>query len=232
MQWTRGRLSRGRGLVLGAMSGLLVLAACETKLPTSADVAQMDVASAQRSAAQAGLVRTPASKSTDFFVNGVKVTAEQARALEAKVIGSIEVVNSEQPTGRDTIFVTTVDRMPTGLKAALQAREREAEERKVGQAGAPMRTVRDSAEHMVAHVEREMASMRAASEKQQLTRVRTPSGAQPAYLIDGRKATMAEVSALKGSEIRSINVYKKDGTGIDPDAANGVISIETRAKKN
>ena len=231
MQWTRGRLSRGRGLVLGAASGLLVLAACEAKLPTSAEVAEMDVASAQRNAARSGLMRTPASDATDFFVNGVKVTADEARALEAKVIGSIEVVKSEQPTGRDTLYVTTVDRMPKGLKTALQAREREREE-KTGQTGGLMRVVRDSTEHMVGHVERELANMRAADEKQQVTRVRTASpGAQPLYMIDGRTATMAEVSALKGSDIRSVNVYKKDGTAIDPDAANGVISIETRAKK-
>jgi len=36
---------------------------------------------------------------------------------------------------------------------------------------------------------------------------------------------------LQESDIRSINVYKKDGSGIDPDAANGMISIETRAKQ-
>ena len=229
MQWTRGRLSRGRGLVLGATGGLLVLAACEAKLPTSADVAEMDVASAQRSAAQSGFMRTPASDATDFFVNGAKVTAEQARALQAKIIGSIEVVKSEQPTGRDTIFVTTVDRMPKGPDAGLQARERD-REGKVGQESGLTRIVRDSGEHMVGHVERELAKMRAAGE-QQPTRVRMRDGVQPVYLIDGRKATMAEVSALKGSDIRSVNVYKKDGTGIDPDGANGVISIETKPKK-
>ena len=233
MQWTRGRLSRGRGLVLGAIGGSLVIAACETRLPTSADVAQMDVASAQRSAAQAGLVRTPASNSTDFFVNGTKVTPDEARALEAKIIGSIEVVKSEQPTGRDTIFVTTVDRMPKRL-AAPRPDEREGKGEILRQ-----KIMRDSTEHMVAHVERELqgarlrtASDAAPSAKSQVTRVRTAGpGAQPLYLIDGRQATMKEIADLKESDIRSVNVYKKDGTGIDPDAANGVISIETRGKQ-
>jgi hypothetical protein len=230
MQWTRGRLAAARGLVLGGMGGLLVLAACEAKVPTAADVAQMDVAGAQRSAAQAGLVRTPASDATDFFVNGVKVTAAEARALEAKVIGSIEVVKSEQPTGRDTILVTTVDRMPKELKSKIRASEVE-QEGKGPREISLMKTVRDSNERMVAHVERELASARAAGEKQAVTRVRTANpDAQPVYYIDGRKATTAELSALKESEIRSISVYKKDGTGIDPDAANGVISIETKAK--
>jgi hypothetical protein len=234
MQWTRGRLAAARGLVLGGMGGLLVLAACEAKVPTAADVAQMDVTSAQRTASQAGLMRTPASNTTDFFVNGVKISADQARALEAKNIGSIEVVKSELPSGRDTIFVTTADRMPNDFKAAL--RSPQAEERGVGQEIGKTRIVRDSTEHMVAHVERELAEMRtrtagesAVSERTQATRLRTPnSDAQPIFLIDGRKATVAEVAALPESEIRSVRVHKKDGTGIDPDAANGVISIETR----
>ena len=63
-------------------------------------------------------------------------------------------------------------------------------------------------------------------------RLRTSNpGDQPVVLLDGRKATMAELSALQESDIHSINVFKKDGTGLDPDAANGVISIETRAKQ-
>jgi beta-lactamase regulating signal transducer with metallopeptidase domain len=82
MQWTRGRLSRGRGLVLGATSGLLVLAACEAKLPTSADIAAMDVASAQKTAAKAGFVRTRSEHDADYFINGVKASEGQANALE------------------------------------------------------------------------------------------------------------------------------------------------------
>ena len=239
MQWTRGgRLAAARGLVMGGIGGLLVLAACETKLPTAAEVAQMDVAGAQRTASRAGMMRTPAGNTTDFFVNGVKVSADEARALEAKIIGSIEVVKSELPSGRDTIFVTTTDRMPKDFKtAALRAHQ--AAERGKGEVMAKMRVVRDSTEHMVAHVEGELASMRtrtasasAPTERPQPMRLRTSNpGDQPVVLLDGRKATMAELSALQESDIHSINVFKKDGTGLDPDAANGVISIETRAKQ-
>jgi len=197
MQWTRGRLSRGRGLVLGAMGGLLVLAACEAKLPTSADIAAMDVASAQRTAAKAGFVRTPSGHDVDYFINGVKSSSEQANALDAAKIGSVEVVKSEQAAGRDTIFVTTLDRMPASDGAAL----------------------RRAASKMLSA--KELASVR----------TRQPGEAQPVYLIDGRKATILELSALQESDIRSVNVYKKDGTGIDPEVANGVISIETRSKQ-
>ena len=195
MQWTRGRLAAARGLVLGGMGGLLVLAACEAKVPTAADIAAMDVASAQRTAAKAGFMRTPSGHDVDYFINGVRSSAEQATKLDGKQIGSVEVVKSEHAAGRDTIFVTTLDRMPASDGAAL---------------------LRASSKMLDA---KELASVR----------TRRPGGAQPVYLIDDRKATMAELSALKESEIRSVSVYKKDGTGIDPDAANGVISIETRA---
>ena len=194
MQWTRGRLAAARGLVLGGIGGLLVLAACEAKVPTAADIAAMDVASAQRTAAKAGFMRTPSGHDVDYFINGVRSSAERANALDAKQIGSVEVVKAENAAGRDTIFVTTVDRMPAGDSTALR--------RATSQ-------MLDAKEH---------------------TGMRTRSAAEPVFLIDGRKATMAEVSALAPSAIRSVNVLKKDGTGIDPDAANGVISIETRAK--
>lgn len=216
MQWTRGRLSRGRGLVLGAMGGLLVLAACETKLPTSADIAAMDVASAQRTAAKAGFVRTPSGNDVDYFINGVKSSSEQANALDAAKIGSVEVVKSEQAAGRDTIYVTTLDRMPaserTGLRRA-SSKMLDAKDPTSGERG-----------RFFGHVVLD-------GKEPTSVRTRQSGGAQPVYLIDGRKATMAELSALQGSDIRSINVYKKDGTGIDPDAKNGVISIETRAKQ-
>lgn len=198
MQWTRGRLSRGRGLVLGAIGGLLVLAACEARLPTSADVAEMDVASAQRTAAKVGFVRTPSGHDVDYFINGVRSTSEQANSLDAKQIASVEVVKSENAAGRDTIYVTTLDRIPASDSAAL---------------------LRASSKVLDA---KSLAGVRT---------MRLRDDVQPVYLIDGRRATMAEFSALKPSDIRSVNVYKKDRTGIDPDAANGVISIETRTKK-
>ena len=66
-------------------------------------------------------MRTPANDRTDFFLNGVPVSAERARAIEAKDIGSIEIVKSELPTGRDTIFVTSADRMPPPVPDSLEA---------------------------------------------------------------------------------------------------------------
>ena len=111
MQWRRGRLGVTRGLALGAAGGLLVLAACEAKVPTAAEVASMDVGSIEKRAAQLDPLDGKAARA-DYFVNGAPVSADSARSIAAAKIGSVEVVKARAASGRDTIFVTTTDRMP------------------------------------------------------------------------------------------------------------------------
>ena len=238
MRSTRSRFVLLRVGTLGAGAALLVLAACEAKVPTAADVASMDVASAQKSAAEAGLVRTPESATTDFFVNGVKVSAEQARAMEANNIGSIEVVKSELPTGRDTIYVTTLDRMPKQheIAAKVEAKSGGSEETLINKVQI------NPSEKMVAHVDNELAAVRAdhrkisASNSKQVMRVRTPlgSGDQPVFMIDGKRVSSEEFGAVRGEDIASINVYKGESAlrvSSDPAAKNGVIMAKMKAKK-
>lgn len=235
MQSNTGRRAVARGVLLGAVGAVMVLAACEARVPTSAEIASMDVAGAQRSAARAGFVRTPDGNNADFFVNGALVSAEQASALEARKIGSIEVVKSERADGRDTIYVTTVDRMSAELQRARKMKAPDPLEAKVR--GTTPRTVPDSTEHIVAHVARELAASRlreaasAPTANQAKSKLRTMQGGpEPIMLLDGRKATMAEIAAIPESAIRSVSVIKKDGSGIDPDGANGIIAVETRSK--
>jgi len=188
-----------------AVGAVLVLVACEAKIPTSAEIAQMDVASAQRSAAEGGFLRTPWKTEVDYFVNGVRVSGEQARALEARQIGSIEVVRSELPTGRDTIFVTTSDRMP---RPALRSDPREAVDKAGIETALRRKIVADSTEHTVAHVERELAGAR--SRESRVSLRRTPSTGEPAptITIDGKIATEAQLAALDERDIASMAVYK------------------------
>jgi hypothetical protein len=214
MNANRRRHAVAYGAVLTSFGALLVLVACEAKIPTSTEIAQMDVAAAERGASEAGFMRTPQNDRTDFFLNGVKVSAEQARQLEAKIIGSIEVVKSEFPSGRDTIFVTTADRMPKTppvvdkVERARFGGSENSAERKV---------MIDSSEHIVAHVEREHAAerMRVRSSESptparrplMLSR-RTGSDAAPIITIDGKIASEAELAALDQRDIASIAIYK------------------------
>jgi hypothetical protein len=195
--------------MLGAMGGLLVLAACEARMPTSAEIASMDVVGAQQSASEAGYIRTPTNNSTDYFINGVKASAAEARAVEAKMIGSIEVVKSEHANGRDTVFVTTADRLPTDhggmkLRGKLEGHDVGAERWSV----VDDRIMPDSGVSLVRR------------------------GAKPLFMIDGKRVSEAAFAALKGKDIASIQVYKgKDAERVfaDPAAANGVIIATTKA---
>jgi beta-lactamase regulating signal transducer with metallopeptidase domain len=248
MNGSRTRHAAARGAAFGTLSVLLVLAACEAKVPTASEIASMDVASAERSASETGFLRTPANDRTDFFIDGAKVSAEQARALEAKQIGSIEVVKSELPTGRDTIIVTTTARMPKSI-LSLRASDgpdplevgEQTFERRVGGS--------DSSEHMVAHVADELArsrtrvesdglaprsTWRALPERTNETGTKFRDEPPPLLLIDGRKSTEAALAAVDPKDIASIQVYKGDnGAKVfgDPAAANGVIVVTTKAAK-
>jgi len=258
MNAPRKRHALAYGALLSSLGTLLVLAACEAKVPTQAEIAQMDVVTAEKTAAEAGFMRTPANDRTDFFLDGARVSAERARAIEAKDIGSIEIVKSELPTGRDTIFVTSAERMSRRTPDSLEL------SRDGGAPGsAVMRTkISDdaSSEHLVAHVAAERAAerMRVASSTQQSKVVAPPppmrmklrSGeAAPLILIDGKRASEAQLAALNEKDIAAIEIYKgkerldfaaRDKGGLEvtsapsgaPRAADrgAVISVTTKAK--
>jgi hypothetical protein len=192
MRGKRGRHAIARGLLICAMGSVLVLAACEAKVPTAAEVAAMDVAGAEKRVAQ---VRPYAKWNGPYYlINGQPASAEQAHALSATRIGSINIVKSELPSGRDTILVSTTDWMSkTGPSTDSATRL----------SFGPL-----TAKTMSAH---------------------------PLILIDGKKATQAELAALLPSAV-TIQVYKGPNPSeisTDPAAKNGVIIVETnRAKKH
>ena len=256
MNAPRKRHALAYGALLSGFGALLVLAACEAKVPTESQIAQMDVARAEKSAAEAGFMRTPANDRTDFFLDGVRVSAERARAIEAKDIGSIEIVKSELPTGRDTIFVTSADRMPRRVPDSLElslaagASEYAVARKKISDEAA--------GEKLVAHVEAERATerMRMASATQQskipapppATRMKMRSGeAEAVILIDGKRASEAQLGALDEKDIAAMAIYKgkqrldfagwgKGGLEVTsappgtakPTADNAVISVTTK----
>ena len=237
MQSTSGRRALARGVLLAAVGGAMVLVACEAKVPTSAEIESMDVAGAQRSAARAGFVRTPDLETADFIVNGALVNADSARALEGRHIGSITVVKSERPQGRDTIYVVTRDRMSAEERRRSTGAPDPLERVELDAAGKVASN--DSTEQLVAHVARELSASRtngsrasAAREIPELSPMRVrQSGPQPIFLLDGRKSTMEEIASIPESRIVSVSVLKTDGSGIDPSLSNGIIAVKTRTSK-
>ena len=213
MRAPRRRFAKTMGAAVITLGAALTFVACEAKVPTAAEVAAMDVASAERNASEAGFMRTPSGDRTDFFVDGVRVSAERARALEARQIGSITVVKSERSTGRDTIFVVTASRLSEEEKRARASRGPDPFEDAERTYESP-RTKSDSTEHIVAHIERERERMRADAGSPSVARptLRSPGDKLSTITIDGKIASEAQLAALDERDIASIAVYKgKEG---------------------
>jgi TonB-dependent SusC/RagA subfamily outer membrane receptor len=100
-------LLRGVSAALVGLAG--VLAACEAKMPTAADVAQLDGRSAERSAQLLGVL--PPDSSLVWSVDGVPFTEAAAKAIPAQNIAAVEVGKSE---GRAHIYVTTKAALKVG----------------------------------------------------------------------------------------------------------------------
>ena len=112
MKVTKGRHAATRGLVLGGLGGLLMLAACEAKVPTAAEVASLDVGAIEKQVVKLdGVDEKTGNANADYFVNGALVSADSARSILAGKIGSVEVVKGRAVGGRDTVFVTTTDKI-------------------------------------------------------------------------------------------------------------------------
>ena len=119
------RLGRTRASLLGAIAivalGALVVA-CDSRLPTSAEVNDMNAASATRAVR---LVSLPGSGpgASIYVVDGKRVTAAQANALPADSIASIRIMKGEAGSDSSRIeIVTRANAMRTGrLTLALRA---------------------------------------------------------------------------------------------------------------
>ncbi|HEY7236378.1 MAG TPA: M56 family metallopeptidase [Gemmatimonadaceae bacterium] len=101
-------LLRGATVALVGLVGLLV--ACEAKMPTSADVEQMDASSAERDAKLLGVVHSDAK--VVWLVDGVVTPEAAAKAIAPERIAKVEVGDVE---GRSRIYIMTKDAAKTGF---------------------------------------------------------------------------------------------------------------------
>jgi bla regulator protein BlaR1 len=81
-----------RRLAGGAVAGLLVLAACESRMPTSADVENMD---ARKAVVTAGALPGLDTAHATYMVDGREVARSVAEGIVSGRIASIEVVKGE-----------------------------------------------------------------------------------------------------------------------------------------
>jgi hypothetical protein len=105
-----------RGGALCAAAALSLAVACEARVPTSAEIQSMDVASAERTAAKAGLLEAFHGTTPEFYVNGAKVTAAEAHAIPANDIATVDVHKGKSAGDASIISISTVATSANGLK--------------------------------------------------------------------------------------------------------------------
>lgn len=88
MTYRPSRFASMRRLIGVGLAASVFITACESKLPTSAEVERMDVASAESRAVKAGMIDT---LHTTYIVDGRTVDAKEAKAIVADKIASVRV---------------------------------------------------------------------------------------------------------------------------------------------
>ena len=205
MNTRSSRFAHLRAGALGACAVLALLAACEAKLPTSADVENMNVASAEAGARKVMFVGYDSGAT--YFIDGAKATTEQAKALGPERIRSIEVTKQEFTDGSPRtaeIHITT--RKPGEAASGVLPRE-ESKIRIMGGDGSG-----------------------AVGEKKRnlLVGERQFDGV---VIIDGARVDNAAMNRLDPNDIVSIEVTKGSTAASlypAPEAARGVIKITTK----
>ena len=197
---TRG----GIAVLLGAVA---LLAACEAKAPTAADIDAMNGATAEKAARQLGVIRR-ADTAVAYMVDGKTVTAEQARALGANDIAGVSV-------RRDSIagaeFLITTKQPGIGRVSAKLA---------------------DS--DVVAHgVVQRGRGGRAGGGGGDLFGKQTPSDTTVVYFIDDVRVGYADVRALDRNSIEAVEVIKGPAAeaAYQVGPGKGVISIRTKKRR-
>lgn len=107
MTTTPGKLNRARASTLGAIAIVALgalLVACDSRLPTSAEVDRMDVA---RATAVLLPLRGSGPDATIYLVDGKRVTAARANALPADSIASIRINRAESGNDSTRMLIVT-----------------------------------------------------------------------------------------------------------------------------
>jgi TonB-dependent SusC/RagA subfamily outer membrane receptor len=249
---------RVRLMALAAVGALSVLTACESQLPTAAEVQQMDVASVQ---ARTQAVLPGDSGRTVYVVNGRALSEQEARALKADQITTITVRRKDGTTGtamREVRITTTgagdsavvmvsgdsvrmVRGVPLGDSLRMRGR--------VALMGETL-SVAGPAVVAVTRGERKGDPQTIGGTMLRVEeRNRTPgdtnrvvffrkgdpaqAGAMPLLILDGVRAPQEALRGVAPDQIQTIDVVKGAAATklYGPDGANGVIVVTTKGKK-
>lgn len=205
-----------RGGVAAALGFVALLAACEAKLPTQADVAKMDGASTERALVASQMVG--GRDSIKYYIDGKLASAIQAHALAGDTIATVDVRRTPGG-GFDTIYFKTLsssayrEKMVTDSVARVAAGI-------TGRVRVSGRGVPGSAATEGGSGDAIKVLGASANEKK-----------VPIY-IDGVLADMATLQRLHLNDIESIEVIKGAAAAEQnpdvPGAAQGIIKVRTK----
>ena len=212
-----------RLLATGAFASLALLAACEAKLPTAAEMDNMTASSATAAAGRVALIDTA---KVVYFVNGVEVTKADAEKLEADAIASVNVLQKGMRSGGEVRIVTRA----SGTRAETLS-TRLTYVRTEPSAAVTFVTPGDSVTLTADVTAKGAGENRARVVTDTISRPRTFNGL---VVINGVLRESSAMNTLSPDQIAEVNVIKGVAATTkysDPRAANGVIEIVTKAAK-
>ena len=203
MRHSRTRFAFARTGVLCAIAFLSVAVACEARMPTSAEVDAMSVASAEKAAVAAKLL---AEKSVGRFytVDDKLVTEAEAKAIAADKIASINILGRKSALDKEEIRIATLAKKVSGEQlSALKTK---------------LDGIEASPTNSLLNEKRQL------SKKEFDGLVLIDGQAVPS-------STLAEVSRDRIAEINVIKGEAATKISTDPRAQNGIISIKMKAER-
>ena len=125
MKNTKPQFMLVRSATLGALAALSILVACEAKLPTSSEIANMDVTAAEKAATAVLLPAAGGSLAYNYMVDDKPTTEAEARALPASRIASVSMTKSRIASASDArgmVVITTVEYAAAHPAARMRSR--------------------------------------------------------------------------------------------------------------
>ena len=201
---------RSRVIASAIVSAVALLAACESQLPTTAELQDMTVKTAEARLAKV----TPIDTTTAIYlVDGVAVTRDSAIALDASRIATIDVRGGKSQELRiATVKGKPADKVIIVSGEALSPSASQTPQLRIvtGQGATPNGAV--------------------------MGRPLSPSDTRAfegLLMVDGVRAPSTFMNSLRPDEIASIEVVKGEAavTRFGADAAKGAILVTTKKKK-
>ncbi len=206
--------------------GVALLAACESKLPTSAEIDGMTAASATKRVAEVTGIDT---SKVSYMIDDRRVTKEEAEKLAAANIASIDVQGGKSSLNGSVVRIRTGQNVPmtNDSLARVEVSADGAMIRKIGPDSAAGGKLAAGNFRVLSRTPGSDSAQRIAIAS---SKVRTPFNGL--LVIDGVFAKAGtDLDAISPDKIERIEVVKGPTARIlydDPRAANGVIVITTK----